>query len=207
MTISSSRVFIVDDEEIIRKALGRLLSSAQIPCTAYPSARDFLNSYDPDAPGCLLLDLLMPDINGLELQQTLAARGFSPPVLFLTGNAEVPDTVRAMKQGAAEFFTKPVDDEALLEAIRRVMEQDKRNRANRSELNVISARLATLTPRENEVLQHVVVGRLNKQTAAELGTTEKTIKVHRARVMGKMQVRSLAELVRLVGRLAVQSRH
>jgi FixJ family two-component response regulator len=144
--------------------------------------------------------MAMPGLNGLELQQALAARGCALPIIFLTGRADVPMCAQAMKRGAADFLTKPVNDADLLAAIRRALEHDRRARQTRAELDDVRARIASLTPREREVLEHVVSGQLNKQIASDLGTVEKTIKVHRGRVMEKMQVASVAELVRLVER-------
>ncbi len=193
-------VFVIDDEAAMRKALARLLAAAGIPAATFASAPEFLAAYDPAAPGCLLLDLAMPGLNGLELQQALLARGEAPPIVFLTGRAEVSDGIRAMKGGACEFLTKPFEDDVLIAAVQRAFARDAAERARRAELADIRRRLATLTPREFQVLGCVVAGKLNKQTAAELGTVEKTIKVHRARVIEKLQVQSLAELVLLAHR-------
>jgi FixJ family two-component response regulator len=193
-------VFVVDDEDAVRKALSRLLRSAEIDAVVFASGADFLGAHDPDTPGCLLLDVSMPGFDGLELQQTLAARGSDLPIIFLSGRADVPISVQAMKQGAADFLTKPVRDEVLLIAVRNAFEKDRAARTTRAELGDIATRLATLTRREREVLEHVVSGQLNKQIAGDLGTVEQTVKVHRARVMEKMKVQSLAELVRLVER-------
>lgn len=193
-------VFVVDDEEPVRRAVSRLLSSAEIGVATFASPAEFLVAYDPEAPGCLLLDVAMPDLTGPELQLALAGRGAVPPIIFLSGHADVPISVQAMKNGAVDFLTKPVSDETLLAAVRAAFELDRRARLDRAEQAGIAARLATLTPREREVLDHVASGQLNKQIAAALGTVEQTIKVHRARVMEKMQVASLAELVRLVER-------
>ena len=194
-------VFVVDDEAAVRKALSRLLRSAEIEAVVFASAADFLAAHDSSAPGCLLLDVSMPGLNGLELQQALTARGSNLPIIFLSGHADVPISVQAMKDGATDFLTKPVLDEVLLTAVRVAFERDRATRIARAELADIAARLATLTRREREVLDHVVDGQLNKQIAGDLGTVEQTIKVHRARVMEKMKVQSLAELVRLVERL------
>ena len=190
-------VFVVDDDASVLKALARLLRSAGLNVVAFASPQAFLEQRDPDAPGCLVLDVAMPGLDGLELQQALAAQGGAPPVVFLTGHGDIPMSVRAMKQGAIDFLTKPVHEDDLLAAVHAAIEKDRMFRHACAELNVIRQRLATLTPREREVLKHVVAGKLNKQIAADLGTVEKTIKVHRARLMAKLQVRSLAELVRL----------
>lgn len=198
-----STVFVVDDELSVRKATARLLQSAGLTVLAFASGHEFLEAYDPDAAGCLILDLSMPGLSGLELQKTLLDGGEPPPIIFLTGHADVSDTVQAMKGGAAEFLTKPVEDEILIGAVRCALERDAIARAERADLAEIRGRLATLTPRELQVLGYVVAGRLNKQTAAELGTVEKTIKVHRARIVEKLQVHSLPELVRLAARVGI----
>ncbi len=196
----SPRVFVVDDEAPVRKALSRLLRAAGIAVAAFASPEEFLAQYDRHMPGCLVLDLMMPGFNGLELQRTLDKKGSMLPIIFLSGRGDVPNSVQAMKGGAIDFLTKPVNDKDLLAAVRAAIERDGVSRREQAELTEIRARLATLTPREHEVLEHVVTGKLNKQIAAKLGTAEKTIKVHRARVMAKMKVQSVAELVRLAER-------
>ena len=196
-TCHTPTVFLVDDEAGVRKAVSRLLQSAGVAVAAFASAADFLDAYNPAVPGCLLLDVAMPGLNGLELQQALAERGGALPVVFLSGHADVPVSVGAMKAGAMDFLTKPVRDDVLLAAVRTAFEQDRVARLARAEAAEIQARLATLTPREREVMDHIVTGQLNKQIAGDLGTAEQTIKIHRARVMEKMKVRSVVELVRL----------
>ena len=198
-------VFVVDDEASVLKAVGRLLRAAGLNVVTFSSARDFLQHHDPDAPGCLVLDVSMPGLSGLELQRTLSALHCERPIIFLTGHGDIPMTVQAMKQGAIDFLTKPVDEGILLEAVRSAIEKDHAVRLKRAELAELGRRLAALTPREREVLDHVVSGRLNKQIAADLGTVEKTIKVHRAHIMEKLKVRSVAELVRLVARAEIES--
>jgi len=205
VTSPGSTVFVVDDDLSMRKAIERVLRAAGLAVSAHASAQDYLERYDPNAPGCLLLDLAMPGFSGLDLQDALAARVGAPPIIFLTGHAAIPDSVRAMKHGAVEFLTKPIDDRTLIDAVRNAVEKDRVDRLKRAELAEIRQRLATLTPRESEVLSYVVSGKLNKQIAADLGTVEKTIKVHRARVMEKMQVRSLAALVQLAARAGITS--
>ncbi len=189
-TLPGPRVFVVDDETPVRKALSRLLRAAGIAVAAFASPEEFLAQYDRPMPG----------FNGLELQRTLDKKGSMLPIIFLSGRGDVPNSVQAMKGGAIDFLTKPVNDKDLLAAVRAAIERDGVSRREQAELTEIRARLATLTPREHEVLEHVVTGKLNKQIAAKLGTAEKTIKVHRARVMAKMKVQSVAELVRLAER-------
>jgi len=190
-------VFIVDDDPAVLKGLSRLLKSAGLGVKTFPSSQDFLNYFIPNTPGCLVLDVAMPGLNGLELQKTLATKGSAIPIIFLTGHGDIPMSVRAMKGGALDFLTKPVNDDDLLKAVHLALEKDRSALRARAEVAEIQQRLATLTPREREVMEHVVSGQLNKQTAADLGTAEKTIKVHRARVMEKMKAHSVAELVRL----------
>ena len=193
----SPTVFVIDDDAAVRKAVSRLLRSAGIAVAVFASPGEFLAQYDPDMPGCLVLDLAMPDISGLQLQTTLAKKGCTLPIIFLTGHGDVSKSVQAMKHGAFDFFSKPVKEKDLLPAVRAAIERDavaRREQARRSE---ICARLDTLTPREREVLEHVVAGKLNKQIASDLGITEATVKMHRARVMTKMKVQGVADLVRL----------
>lgn len=198
-------VFVIDDDPSVLKALARLLRSIELKVTTFASPHEFLEQFEADIPGCLVLDFSMPDLNGLELQQQLAGRNIQAPVIFLTGHGDIPMSVQAMKQGAVDFLIKPVDDHDLIEAIHAAIEKDRIRRLTQSELTEIRRKLATLTPREYEVLSHVVSGRLNKQIAADLGTVEKTIKVHRAHLMTKLKVRSLADLVRLAERVGIMS--
>ena len=196
-------VFIVNDDAAVLKSLARLLRSARLDVLAFGSPQEFLERHDPRAPGCLVLDLAMPGLNGLELQAALMAKGSTIPIIFLTGHGDIPTSVQAMKRGALDFLTKPVKDDDLLQSVKAAIEKDRTARQARAELDDIQARLATLTQREREVLIHVVSGQLNKETAAELGIVEKTIKVHRARVMEKMKVDSVVELVRLTERAGI----
>ncbi len=196
-------VFIVDDDPAVLKSLSRLLRAARLNLETFTTPQEFLERYDPRASGCLVLDVAMPGSSGLELQAALAAKGSAIPIIFLTGRGDIPTSVEAMKRGALDFLTKPVNADELLEAIRLAIEKDRIARQARAESDDILERLATLTPREREVLTHVVSGQLNKQIAGDLGIVEKTIKVHRARVMEKMKVHSVAELVRLAERAGI----
>src|SRR5262245_5525811 len=197
---STAAVFVVDDYAPGRRSISRLLRATGFVVAAFASAQDFLAQYDPDALGCLVLDLAMPAVSGLELQSILAEKGSLLPIIFLTARGSIPKSVQAMKGGASDFLTKPVNDEDLLAAVRAAIEKNRALRREQAELSEICARLATLTPREREVLEYVVAGKLNKQIASELGTVEQTVKVHRAHIMQKMKVHSVAELVRLMER-------
>lgn len=195
--MNSPVVFVVDDEPAVRNAVARLMRADGLAAQTFASPKEFLDAYQPETHGCIVLDIAMPEISGLELQQVLAHAGVAPPIIFLTARGDIPISVRAMKLGATDFLTKPIDADELIKAVRTAIARDADVWKTRVERVDIQRRLATLTVREREVLEHVVSGKLNKQTAADLGTVEKTIKVHRARVMQKMNVRSLAELVRL----------
>ena len=204
MTASPSpTVFIVDDYPPVRKAISRLLRSAGFLVTAFASAEEFLAQYNSEVCGCLVLDVAMPTLSGLELQDILTKTGSLLPIIFLSGSADIPKSVQAMKRGASDFLTKPVNDEELLAAVRAAIEKDRALRQKQAEVSETRARLATLTPREREVLEYVVAGKLNKQIASDLGTVEQTVKVHRAHVMQKMRVQSVAELVRLIERCRI----
>src|SRR5437762_2518590 len=203
MTKPSPTVFVVDDYAPVRRSISRVLHAAGFAVAAFASAEEFLAQYDPRTLGCLVLDLAMPTLDGLELQDILAKAGSVLPIIFLTGHADVPKSVQAMKHGASDFLTKPVNDKELLTAVRTAIEKDCALRRRQTELSEIRARLSTLTPREREVLEHVVTGKLNKQIAGDLGTVEQTVKVHRARVMEKLKVQSVAELVRLTERCRI----
>ena len=191
-----STVFVVDDDPDVRQALARLLESAGWRVATFSSAERFLEAA-ADANGCVVLDLAMPGLNGLELQQALEARGSVLPIVFLTGRGNVASSVQAMKRGAVDFLEKPVDDERLLAVVSDALTRHRELRAARDQQDRISAHLQLLTVRERQVLEMIVAGRLNKQIAAELGTAEKTIKFHRANVMHKMGVRTLADLVKI----------
>jgi FixJ family two-component response regulator len=200
---TTATVFVVDDYAPVRRSIARLLHAAGFVVAAFASAEEFLAQYDPGVWGCLVLDVAMPTLNGLELQHILAEAGSLLPIIFLTGEGDIPKTVQAMKHGASDFLTKPVNDKDLLAAVRAAVAKHSARRQVEAQLLEIRARLATLTPREREVLEYVIAGKLNKQIAGDLGTVEQTVKVHRAHVMQKMRVRSVAELVRLTQRCGV----
>ena len=203
MTNSDSPiVFVVDDDHRVREALSSLLSSAGFQVEVFGSAAEFLEFEKPDAPACLVLDLQLPGISGLELQQQLLD-GDAAPIIFISGHGDIPSSVRAIKAGAIEFLSKPFDDQELLRAIHAAIDQDRMARQKRSELVELQRRYKLLTPREREVLPFVVAGFANKQTGADLGTSEITIAVHRGQIMRKMAAKSLAELVRMADKLGI----
>lgn len=203
MSVPGERVFVVDDEPAVRKALSRLLRAAGFEVFEFASSEEFLRRLPPDAAGCATLDVHMPGLDGLDVQRELAARGISLPIIFLTGRGDVPKSVRAMKDGAVDFLTKPVDAEQLIRSVRQALDADRAGRAVRTEVVEIRRRLGTLTERERQVLDGVIAGRLNKQIGGALGITEKTVKVHRGRVMEKMGVDSLAALVHVAQRAGI----
>ncbi len=196
-------VYLVDDDPDLLKALQRLLESAGLKVTAFATAQQFLQGYDSLGPGCLVLDLSLPGLSGLQLQRELEQRASLLPIVFLTGRGDIAASVQAMKQGATDFLTKPVDDDELLGAIRAALATNRQRRHAQSERDRIAGCLAGLTERERQVLELVVAGRLNKQIAADLGTAEKTIKFHRGNMMRKMGVRSVADLVKLAERAGI----
>lgn len=204
MSTSKGTVFVVDDEELVRRGLNRLLRAAGYQVETFSSAREFLDRVTASDVCCLVLDVQMPDLNGLELQETLAQAGRSVPIVFITGHGDIPTSVRAMKAGALDFLSKPFHEKDLLEAIDRGLESARQQSAEKEVADEVRTRLATLTPREHEVMLQVITGALNKQIAAVLGTTEKTIKVHRGRVMHKLQVDSVADLVRLCEKVGIR---
>src|SRR5580700_2495773 len=194
-------VFVIDDDRMIREGLQSLIRSVGVRVETFASAREFLSAKLPDAPSCLVLDVRMPDVSGLDLQRKLNDVNIHIPLIFITGHGDIPMSVRAMKEGAQEFLTKPVRGQDLLDAIQKAVERDRGLRKERAELSEIRARFDSLTPREKEVLDLVVAGLLNKQIADELGASELTIKTHRAHVMEKTHAESLAHLVRMAERL------
>lgn len=194
-------VWLVDDDSSVLRALRRLLQSEGLDTRAFTDPADFLAAYDPALPGCAVIDLGLPGLDGLTLQTRLADAGHACPVIFLTGQGSIPAAVRAIRGGAVDFLTKPVDAPALLATIRIALARDAQDRARRQTDDLLRARLSSLTPREREVMAEVVRGLLNKQIADRLGAAEKTVKVHRGRMMQKMGVRSVAELVTLCNRL------
>jgi FixJ family two-component response regulator len=203
MKREESIVYVVDDDARVRQAMEALLRSSNRKVKTFTSAAQYLESIRPDdVSSCLVLDIDMPEMSGLELQQKLLGQD-GPPIIFLTGFGDIPSTVKAMKAGASEFFTKPVDDMELLQAIEQALAVADRARSERSELSEIQSRYSLLTPREREVLPYVVAGLLNKQTAGELGTSEITIRIHRGQIMRKMQAESLADLVRIAAKLSI----
>lgn len=203
MTEAPPIVYVVDDDPSVRRAIKRLIGSAGLQVELFGSAPEFLCSTRPDALSCLVLDIKLPGISGLDFQRQLAEADIHIPIIFITGRGDIPMSVRAMKAGAVEFLTKPFRDQDLMDAIQLALERDRARRQQESEVRALRERFESLTPREREVLGLVVSGRLNKQIAADLGTSEITIKVHRGSIMRKMQADSLADLVSMAGRLGL----
>jgi len=198
-------IFIVDDDASFLKAVTRLLRAGGYDARTFTSADEFMKNPLADAPGCLIVDLHMPGMNGLDLQDSLAKLGNPLPVIFLTGHGDIPTSVHAIRRGAEDFLTKPVGREKLFEAVQRALARSTRERQAHLKNGELRARYETLTPREREVLAHIVTGQLNKQIAADLDTTERTIKAHRANLTAKLQIQSVAELVRLAQALEIQA--
>lgn len=206
MTVDDHVVFIVDDDVRVREALGELLASHDMRAITFGSAGDYVHAEKPDVPACLILDVELPDINGLDLQRQIAEGGH-PPIVFITGHGDIPSSVRAIKDGAVDFLTKPFSDEDLMKAVEAAIAQDMAARSVRAELETLRRRYLELTPREREVLPLVVSGLLNKQAAVELGISEVTLQLHRRNVMQKMAAASLADLVRIAERLGIPITH
>jgi two-component system response regulator FixJ len=204
MTESKSIVFVIDDDAAIRKSLSRLLRSAGHAAETFASAEEFLRREHFDGIGCLLLDVQMPGRSGMDLQEELNKVDYHLPIIFITGHGDIPMSVEAMKKGAVDFLIKPFDDKKLLQAIENSIERNRQTRAAYDETLEIRQRIELLTPREHEVLRHVITGMLNKQIAFELEIAEKTIKIHRSRIMEKLRVGSVADLVRLAGKAGIQ---
>jgi len=197
MNEAESTVFVVDDDADLRESLGWLFQSAGLRVKSYSTAQEFLTDYKPEEPGCLLLDVRMPGLSGLDLQEELRRRGVPPPIIMMTGHARVPMAVRALKGGAIDFIQKPFSDQELLERIHQAIDLDRRTRQVRTEAAKFAALLTYLTPRERKVMDLVIAGKPNKIIAADLAISPKTVEIHRGRVMEKMRVESVAELVRL----------
>ncbi len=202
---SSAIIAIVDDDRSVREGLSSLIRSAGLQAETFASAQEFLSRRGADAPSCLVLDLQMPGLSGLDLQKRMTESGLEIPIVFLTGHGNIPASVQAMKAGAVEFLTKPFDDQELLRAIQEAVERDRRSRQQHAEMRELRNRYESLTAREQEVMQQVISGLLNKQIAAELNITEFTVKIHRGHVMHKMCADSLADLVRMAESLGIRS--
>jgi FixJ family two-component response regulator len=203
MSETEGLVFVVDDDAPLRESLKNLIRSVGLRVEAFASAQEFLRTKRPDLAGCLVLDVRLPGLSGLDLQKRIAEAEMEIPIIFITGHGDIPMTVQAMKAGAVEFLTKPFRDQDLLDAIQRALERDRKARERRAEIEALRRRFDSLTPREREVMGLVVTGLLNKQVAGELGTSETTVKIHRHQVMEKMGAGSLVELVRMADRIGI----
>jgi FixJ family two-component response regulator len=205
MSIGDAVVFVIDDDASVRKALTNLLRSVGLQVEAFGTAQEFLSNKRPDGPGCLVLDVRLPGSSGLDLQRQLVEAGIQLPIIFITGHGDIEMSVQAMKAGAVEFLTKPFREQVLLDAVQHAIERDRAAHAQRATLAELHDRYHSLTPREQEIMALVIRGLLNKQIAGELGTTEATIKVHRAKVMHKMKADSLADLIRIGEKLGISA--
>ena len=203
MSEPESIVFVVDDDPSVQRAIKRLIASVGLQVELFGSAQDFMARTNPDVPSCLVLDIRLPGMSGLDFQRQLADANLHIPIVFITAHGDIPMTVRAMKAGAVEFLTKPFRDQDLLDAIQLALEKDREIRRIEAEIATLRERFESLSPREREVVELVVSGMLNKQIAAQLGTAENTVKVHRSRAMEKMRADSLADLVRMIQRLQI----
>ena len=197
MTTAEETVFVIEDDDSMRRALARLIRSVGLQVEAFTSAQEFLSHPPPEGPSCLVLDIRLPGLSGLQLQESLNQYGMGIPIIFITGHGDVPMSVQAMKAGAVDFLQKPVNDQQLLDAVHRALSNDRKKRSQRAREVAVRSRYEILTPREQEVLSLVVSGLKNKEIADEMGASERTVKVHRARVMEKMRADSLPDLVRL----------
>lgn len=206
MNETPSIVFVIDDDDSVRRALRRLIHSVGLQVELFGSAREFLERQWPDVPSCMILDIRLPGISGLDFQRRLTEAKIHIPIIFITGHGDIPMTVRAMKAGAVEFLPKPFNDQDLLDAIHQALERDRVRRQQETEIATLRERFESLTPREQEVLPWVISGLLNKQIAAEIGTTEATVKVHRSQLSRKMGAESIADLVRMAERIGIPVR-